>query len=64
MATKRADVRIDVTVEFEDDGQNGLNDQAIAAAEEALGIFSLSGSDAVAGYEVIGMVRDAKAEAA
>lgn len=36
---KWADVRIEVTVSFEDDGVNDIRDQALEAAENAVGLF-------------------------
>jgi len=54
MMTKHADIRIELTVKFEDDGENDLKDQAINAACEFLGIAP----DAVDGIDVVGNVRD------
>jgi hypothetical protein len=52
---KYADVRIDVTVEFEDDGDLELEAQAIQAALDRLGIFTHHHVDSI---EVVGQVRD------
>lgn len=59
MALKKwADIRIELTVEFDDDGDCDLKEQAIEAACDALGVFSFYGSDEVNIVEVIGDVRD------
>ncbi len=52
---KYADIRIDLTVCFEDDGDLDLKDQAIEAAMDRLGIL---GSQDVDFMEVVGEVRD------
>lgn len=51
---KYADIRIDITVEFEDDGELDLRDQAIEAAQCAVtNEFAYS-----ADFELIGEIRD------
>ena len=52
--TKYADVRIELTVRFDDDGDGDLMDQAIDAACEYLSISP----HALDGIEVVGKVRD------
>lgn len=54
MAKKFADIRIDLTVEFDDEGEDDLKDQAI---EVALDTLSISMNE-IDGIEVIGEVRD------
>lgn len=54
MTTKYADVRIELTVKFDDDGDSDLLDQAIGAACDYL---SISPHD-LDGLEVVGKVRD------
>ena len=54
MAKKYADIRIDLTVEFDDEGEDDLNEQAI---EVALDTLSISMNE-IDGIEVIGEVRD------
>ncbi|WP_266032473.1 hypothetical protein [Brucella intermedia] len=54
MAKKYADIRIDLTVEFQDEGFDDLKDQAIEAAIDKL----LISKHDVVGIEVIGEVRD------
>jgi len=52
MAKKYADIRIEITVEFDDDGETDLKSQAI----EAIGDYDFSPFDMDA--EVVGEVRD------
>lgn len=52
--TKYADVRIEVTVCFDDDGETNLKDQALDAVGANLG-FDITAADYV---EVVGEVRD------
>lgn len=55
MAKHFADIRIDLTVCFEDDGDNSLEDQAIEAGMDKLReVFSLDDLD---GIEIVGPVR-------
>ncbi len=53
---KYADIRIDLTVCFEDDGQTDLKDQALDAALDKLS--DISHFHDVEGIEVVGRVRD------
>lgn len=55
MATKYADIRIELTVKFEDDGENDLKDQAIEAVLDKLGALSVNEFE---GIEVVGEVRE------
>lgn len=59
MAKKYADIRIDLTVEFEDDGDLDLKDQAHEAAMDLLEWPERYGADVT----VIGEVRDTETPA-
>lgn len=48
---KYADIRVDLTVAFEDDGENSLQDQALDAARDIV-------NDDDADFEIVGAVRD------
>jgi hypothetical protein len=52
---KYADIRIALTVSFDDNGDDALKDQAIEAAMDRLGVLSIHELDDV---EVVGEVRD------
>lgn len=54
MAKKYADIRIDLTVEFEDDGDLDLTDQAHEAAMDLLGWPERYGAD----VQVVGEIRE------
>lgn len=51
---KFADIRIALTVSFEDNGDDALKDQAIEAAIDRLGVLSIHELDDI---EVVGEVR-------
>lgn len=51
---KYADIRIEVTVNFNDNEIDELNDQAIEEAMNSLGIHSFE----INGIEVVGNIRD------
>lgn len=53
--TKYADIRIALTVSFDDNGDDALKDQAIEAAMDRLGVLSVHELDDI---EVVGDVRD------
>lgn len=52
---KYADIRISLTVSFDDNGDDALKDQAIEAAMDRLGVLSTHELDDI---EVVGEVRD------
>jgi hypothetical protein len=52
---KYADIRIALTVSFDDNGDDALKDQAIEAAMDRLGVLSFHELDDI---EVVGEVRD------
>ena len=56
-AVKYADIAVQLTVRFEDDGKNSLTDQALEAADDLLGLSVTMGEEFV-GMEVVGEVRD------
>jgi hypothetical protein len=55
---KYADVNIGLTVSFEDNGEDDLPSQALAAAEEALSITSFNFVPEVVLTDIVGKVRD------
>jgi hypothetical protein len=54
---KYADIKIELTVAFDDNGEDDLMDQAIEAADDALGCI-LQLKEEVMAVEVVGEVRD------